>query len=134
MERNVARPRLIQDHIHDWVAEFSPAVEIPLTLPLGNGNKHKWMKKSIFWKLKYWGTHLIRHNLDIKHIEKNVFDNIFNTIMDTKENCLNAWKDLKIICNWPNLELDKKRANVMPKAIYTLMKDQKKYDLIGDTS
>ena len=25
---------------------------------------------------------MIRHNLDVMHIEKNVFDNIFNTIME----------------------------------------------------
>ena len=27
---------------------------------------------------------MIRHNLDVMHIEKNVFDNLFNTIMDLK--------------------------------------------------
>ncbi|XP_057775147.1 uncharacterized protein LOC130994128 [Salvia miltiorrhiza] len=43
-----------------------------------------WRKKSIFWDLPYWSSLLIRHNLDVMHIEKNVFDNIFNTIMNTK--------------------------------------------------
>ncbi|KAL0288875.1 UNVERIFIED_CONTAM: hypothetical protein Sangu_2639900 [Sesamum angustifolium] len=60
------------------------------------------IKKSIFWELEYWSTHLIRHNLDVMHIAKNVFDNIFNTVMDiekkTRDN-LTARKDLKIICN-----------------------------------
>ena len=37
---------------------------------------------SIFWDLPYWSTLLIRHNLDVMHIEKNVFDNVFNTIMN----------------------------------------------------
>ncbi|KAL0462817.1 UNVERIFIED_CONTAM: hypothetical protein Slati_0169300 [Sesamum latifolium] len=46
--------------------------------------EHKWTKKSIFWELEYWSTHLIRHNLDVMHIEKNVFDNIFNSVMDIK--------------------------------------------------
>ncbi|KAK4385948.1 hypothetical protein Sango_2718800 [Sesamum angolense] len=71
---------------------------------------------------------LIRHNLDVMHIEKNVFDNIFNTVMDikgkTKDN-INASRGLKIICNRPELELDKRRPNVMPKAVYTLENEQK---------
>ena len=42
----------------------------------------EWKKKSIFWDLPYWSTNLIRHNLDVMHIEKNVFENIFNTVMN----------------------------------------------------
>ncbi|KAL0401502.1 UNVERIFIED_CONTAM: hypothetical protein Slati_4180100 [Sesamum latifolium] len=102
VERKVTRPRLTGEQIRDWVEEFSPVVEVPLSLPDGYGIEHKWTKKSIFWELEYWSTHLIRHNLDVMHIEKNVFDNIFNTVMDvkgkTKDN-LNARKDLKIIYN-----------------------------------
>lgn len=51
---------------------------------LGFGNQHNWTKQSIFWELPYWKTNIIRHNLDIMHIEKNVFDNILNTVMDVK--------------------------------------------------
>ncbi|KAL0317437.1 UNVERIFIED_CONTAM: hypothetical protein Sangu_2158000 [Sesamum angustifolium] len=72
---------------------------------------------------------LIRHNLDVMHIEKNVFDNIFNTVMDIKEKTkdnINASRDLKIICNRPELELDKRRPNVMPKVVYTLENEQKR--------
>ncbi|KAL0458727.1 UNVERIFIED_CONTAM: hypothetical protein Slati_0499900 [Sesamum latifolium] len=116
------------EQIRDWVEEFSHAVEVSLSLPDGYGIEHKWTKKSIFWELEYWSTHLIRHNLDVMHIEKNEFDNIFNTLMDikckTKEN-LNARKDLKIICNRPKLEIDERRPNVMPKAVYTLIREQK---------
>ncbi|KAL0290179.1 UNVERIFIED_CONTAM: hypothetical protein Sradi_7055600 [Sesamum radiatum] len=63
------------------------------------------------------------------HIEKNVFDNIFNTVMDIKgklKDNLNARKDLTIICNRPELQIDERRPNVMPKAVYTLTKDQKR--------
>ncbi|KAL0416557.1 UNVERIFIED_CONTAM: hypothetical protein Slati_3487600 [Sesamum latifolium] len=42
----------------------------------------------------------------------------------TKDN-LNARWDLKSICNYPELELDERRPNVMPKATYTLSKEQK---------
>ncbi|KAL0413094.1 UNVERIFIED_CONTAM: hypothetical protein Sradi_1511100 [Sesamum radiatum] len=84
VESNIARPRLTGEQIRDWVKEFNPAVEVPLSLPDGYGSKHKWTKESILWELKYWSTHLIRHNLDVMHIEKNVFNNIFNIMIDIK--------------------------------------------------
>ncbi|KAL0402233.1 UNVERIFIED_CONTAM: hypothetical protein Slati_4253200 [Sesamum latifolium] len=115
--------------MRDWVEEFSVAVEVPLSHPDGYNSEHKWTKKNIFWELEYWSTHLIRHNLDVMHIEKNVFDNIFNTVMDIKgktKNNLNARKDLQIICNRPELEVEERRPYVMPKAVYTLTRDQKK--------
>ncbi|KAL0434228.1 UNVERIFIED_CONTAM: hypothetical protein Slati_2757100 [Sesamum latifolium] len=102
VERKVARPRLTEEQIRDWVEEFSVAVEAPLSLPDGYRSEHKWTKKSIFRELEYWSTHLICHNLDVMHIEKNVFDNIFNTVMNIKEKTkdnLNVRKDLKIIYN-----------------------------------
>ncbi|KAL0289874.1 UNVERIFIED_CONTAM: hypothetical protein Sangu_2599600 [Sesamum angustifolium] len=43
----------------------------------------------------------------------------------TKDN-LNAHKDLKNICNGPELEVDERRPNATPKVAYTLMKEQKK--------
>ena len=56
-----------------------------------------WKKRSIFWDLPYWRTNMIRHTLDVKHIEKNFFYNIFNTLMcvpgKTKDH-LKARKDL----------------------------------------
>ncbi|KAL0386229.1 UNVERIFIED_CONTAM: hypothetical protein Sradi_3017200 [Sesamum radiatum] len=33
--------------------------------------EHIWKKKSIFFELPYWSDNLIRHNLDVMHIEKN---------------------------------------------------------------
>ena len=41
-----------------------------------------WRKRSIFWDLPYWRSNLICHNLDVMHIEKNVFDNVFNTVLN----------------------------------------------------
>ena len=40
-----------------------------------------WKKKSIFFTLPYWKHLLIRHNLDLMHIEKNVCDNIVGTLI-----------------------------------------------------
>ncbi|XP_052172131.1 uncharacterized protein LOC127788049 [Diospyros lotus] len=47
-----------------------------------NSHGSGWKSKSIFWDLPYWKTQLIRHNLDVMHIEKNVFENVFNTVMN----------------------------------------------------
>ncbi|KAK4394335.1 hypothetical protein Sango_1904300 [Sesamum angolense] len=91
------------------------------------------MKKIIVLDLPYLSTLFIRHNIDVMHIEKNVFDNIFNTVMDIKGNTkdnMNARRDLKMMCNRPELELDEHRPNVMPKAVYTLGKEQKMRKLI----
>ncbi|KAL0352391.1 UNVERIFIED_CONTAM: hypothetical protein Scaly_1627800 [Sesamum calycinum] len=38
---------------------------------------------------------------------------------------LNVRKNLKIICKRPKLEVDESRPNMMPKALYTLTKEQK---------
>ncbi|XP_021728453.1 uncharacterized protein LOC110695539 [Chenopodium quinoa] len=40
-------------------------------------------KRSIFYNLEYWEHNLLRHNLDVMHIEKNVCDNILNTLLNT---------------------------------------------------
>ncbi|XP_074283226.1 uncharacterized protein LOC141607776 [Silene latifolia] len=41
-----------------------------------------WKKKSIFFELAYWKHNKCRHNLDVMHIEKNVFDNVLGTLLD----------------------------------------------------
>ena len=49
-----------------------------------------WKKRSIFFTLPYWEHHVLRHNLDVMHIEKNVVDNIIGTLLNlggkTKDN------------------------------------------------
>ncbi|XP_073133531.1 uncharacterized protein [Henckelia pumila] len=86
-----------------------------------------WRKRSVFWDLPYWKTNLIRHNLDVMHIEKNVFDNIFNTILNvsgkTKDNAKSR-QDLIEICERPELHRDD-ITNTYPKACYTLDKQSK---------
>ncbi|WVZ84272.1 hypothetical protein U9M48_031322 [Paspalum notatum var. saurae] len=51
---------------------------------------HNWRKKSIFFELPYWENLLVRHNLDVMHIEKNICDSILGTLLDiegkTKDN------------------------------------------------
>ena len=45
-----------------------------------------WIKKSIFFDLPYWKILLLRHNLDVMHIEKNICDSILGTILDVSGN------------------------------------------------
>ncbi|KAH9697062.1 hypothetical protein KPL71_023450 [Citrus sinensis] len=44
-----------------------------------------WKKKSIFFMLPYWEHNLIRHNLDVMHIEKNICDSIIGTLLNIKD-------------------------------------------------
>ncbi|CAN6556468.1 unnamed protein product [Malus baccata var. baccata] len=45
-----------------------------------SGNS-QWKKKSIFYELPYWRHLLIRHNLDVMHIEKNICDSVVGTLL-----------------------------------------------------
>ncbi|XP_076923373.1 uncharacterized protein LOC143585475 [Bidens hawaiensis] len=61
------------------------------------GKTHNWVEKSNFWELEYWPMLLIRHNLDVMHIKKNVFENLFQMVTDTsktKDNVM-ARKDVE---------------------------------------
>ena len=40
-----------------------------------------WKKRSMFWDSPYWKMYMIRHNVNVMHKEKNVFDNILNTLI-----------------------------------------------------
>ncbi|GLT55146.1 hypothetical protein SLA2020_282940 [Shorea laevis] len=51
---------------------------------VGTNEPVKWKKQSIFFTLPYWKDNLLRHNLDVMHIEKNVLDNIIGTLLDMK--------------------------------------------------
>ncbi|KAL1197958.1 hypothetical protein V5N11_013646 [Cardamine amara subsp. amara] len=75
----------ILDQLRDFGAEMTAYCG-------GNGHEpvygasevHNWHKKSIFWELPYWKDHLLRHNLDVMHVEKNFFENIMNTILNVQ--------------------------------------------------
>ncbi|KAK4382692.1 hypothetical protein Sango_2847500 [Sesamum angolense] len=129
VENNEAPPRSNGEEVWRSVRYFKSAIEDPVSYPPGYGTEHKWTKRSIFWDIPYWTTNMIRHYLDVMHIEKNVFDNIFNTVMNikgkTKDN-LNARKDVEIICNRPEIAVSGDRLGKMTKAVYTLDRDQKR--------
>ena len=66
-------------------------------------------EKYIF-TLSYWEDHVLRHNLDVMHIEKNLVDNIIDTLLNldgkTKDN-LKARQDLKDMGLRSELHLEK---------------------------
>ena len=82
-----------------------------------------WKKKNIFFTLLYWEHHMLHHNLDVMHIEKNVVDNIIGTLLNldrkTKDN-LKARQDLKDIDIRSELHLEKvgNDQTRMPHACY----------------
>ncbi|XP_070009781.1 uncharacterized protein [Nicotiana sylvestris] len=64
----------------------------------GEGATRQWRKKSIFFNLPYWEFNSLCHNLDVMHIEKNVFDNIIYTLLmdkDKSKDHVKAQKDLQ---------------------------------------
>ncbi|XP_042973519.1 uncharacterized protein LOC122305193 [Carya illinoinensis] len=89
-----------------------------------------WTKYSIFFKLPYWVTLWLRHNLDVMHIEKNIFDNILCTLMNipgkNKDN-INSRHDLEILRFRKELHLKHEdKCITMPHALYTLHGDEKR--------
>ncbi|RDX85636.1 hypothetical protein CR513_33145, partial [Mucuna pruriens] len=73
-------------------------------------------------RLTYWKTHL-HHNIDVMHIEINVFMNVFDTMMDINgrtKDTHNALMDIAKICNRKEFELkDISRVKLFkPKAAY----------------
>jgi hypothetical protein len=111
VEKDVVPPILFGEELHDVVSEYG---DIVFGLQSGKqkfpcfGLTHNWVKQSIFWELSYWKTNLLCHNLDVIYIEKNVFENIFNTVMDVKgkaKDNIKARLDLELFYNRKNMEL-----------------------------
>lgn len=133
IEKSLPPQRLTGDDVWEEVSWLPKIIEtgpeVVRSKCDGFGEYHNWIKQSIFWELPYWKTNLIRHNLDVMHIEKNVFDNVFNTVMDikdkTKDN-VKARMDLKEYCRRRELELQvQPNGKVLkPKAKYVLSSDQ----------
>nr|XP_016446420.1 PREDICTED: uncharacterized protein LOC107771546 [Nicotiana tabacum] len=121
---------LCSEEIWNRVKDMPKVTESTLSKIPGYGVTHNWTKQSIFWELPYWKHNLLRHNLDVMHIEKNFFDNLFNTIMDvtnkTKDN-LKARMDLKEYCRRSELYLTYFNKKIQkPKASYTFTLDERR--------
>ena len=106
----------IFDQICDVQCEFGkdpplPDEEVPISSRGGRqprrrpppvarrtGPAPQWKKRSIFFCLPYWKHNLMRHCLDVMHIEKNVGENVLYTILNEagkSKDHLGARKDLK---------------------------------------
>jgi len=90
-----------------------------------------WKKFSIFFQLPYWKTLLIRHNIDVMHTEKNVCDNVLNTLLEmegkSKDN-LNSRFDLQAMGIRKELhaiENDSGDQWEIPKACFNLNNEEK---------
>ncbi|XP_020977301.1 uncharacterized protein LOC107639764 [Arachis ipaensis] len=104
----------ILEHVKDINVTFGRKEEAKVKGKRRRGERategaKQWRKKSIFFELPYWKYNLLRHNLDVMHIEKNVCDNVIYTLLNdsTKsKDHLNARKDLKALgCKqdlWPD--------------------------------
>ena len=97
----------------------------------GDGEERSaWKKRSIFFTLPYWEDHMLRHNLDVMHIEKNVTDNIIGTLLNlnrkTKDN-LKARLDLELMGIRRELHPQKTGSNksYLPPACFTMTPREK---------
>ncbi|XP_027187217.1 uncharacterized protein [Cicer arietinum] len=129
-ETTLPPQRLTNEEIWEKVKHLPSIIGPPYDNLSGYGVFHNWTKKSIFWELPYWKTNLLPHNLDVMHIERNVFLNILYTIMDTKgktKDTFNARLHLADICRRKDLELQDGGGGKLkkPKANYTLTKQQR---------
>jgi len=118
------------EEVWERVKHFPSVEEVPNAKLLGYGQDHNWTKRSIFWELPYWKTHLLPHNLDVMHIERNVLLNILYTVMDTNgktKDTYNSRRDLEKYCKRRSLELQPIANGNMgkPKVQYTLTKQQR---------
>jgi len=132
VEASLPPPILTGDQIWDRVRNFRRIVDNPSIedKPEGYGETHNWDRRSIFWDLPYWRTHLLRHNIDVMHTERNVFMNIFNTVMDIKGKTKDTVKgryDMEDLCLRPDLKIKTNQRGVSskPKASFVLSKPQR---------
>lgn len=138
VENDSPPPRMSGEDIWNRVSLFPKTVEQIRgddNEAEGYGKFHHWTKQSVFWELPYWSKLLIRHNLDVMHIEKNVFDNVFHTVMDvkgkTKDN-VKARRDLGEYCKRRKLEAQDvvnskgEKRTLKPNAPFVLPKEKRK--------
>jgi hypothetical protein len=75
---------------------------------VGYGEQHMWTHKSGLTQLTYYDDLLLPHNIDVMHIEKNVVEALWATIMvipDKLKYNVKARVDLTTLCDRPNQEM-----------------------------
>ncbi|KAK3205707.1 hypothetical protein Dsin_019753 [Dipteronia sinensis] len=88
-----------------------------------------WTKKSITFELEYWANLKIRHNIDVMHIEKNVYDNVLGTLLNLEgktKDTIKALMDLENMNIRPELHLqDVGTKYLKPSACYTFTTEER---------
>ncbi|KAL5539689.1 hypothetical protein UlMin_042237 [Ulmus minor] len=114
------------------VLDFLSGVEVVL----GKGRRPSntegvWKKRSIFFDLPYWKDLLVRHNLDVMYIEKNVCESLIGTLLNipgkTKDG-ENARLDMVAMGIRESLKpvSEEGKKTFLPAACYTLSRSEKK--------
>ena len=90
---------------------------------------HNWRKKSVFFELPYWKHLLIRHNLDVMHIEKNVCESLLATLLGLAAKCKDSQK-ARLDMQEMGIRKDQhpvieKGKYTLPPALYTLGNSEK---------
>ena len=89
-----------------------------------------WTKKSIFFEFPYWHKHLLRHNLDVMHIEKNICESVLGTLLNIDGKSKDMFKarlDLVDMGIRAKLHLEHRGDSyVVPPACYTLFLDERR--------
>ncbi|CAL2248478.1 unnamed protein product [Prunus armeniaca] len=93
-----------------------------------------WTHKPMFFELPYWSKQKLRHNLDMMHVEKNVFDTLVGTILDIEgktKDTIKARIDLERMGIrrglWMNKDSDKARRDL---AFFFSMKPNDKKEFL----
>jgi len=133
VEHSEPPPRLNEHQVWDRISKIPKTTDHSRKSSV-YGVSHNWTKQSIFWELPYWRHLLIRYNLDVMHIEKNVCERILHTIMDVKgktKDDINARRDL--VKHYKGRKLHMQTTEVVggermttPTAPFVLNKEQKK--------
>jgi hypothetical protein len=94
------------------------------------GHVRIWSRRGGLWKLPYWPTLKLRHNLDVMHIEKNICEYLIGTILNIPGKTKDTTKarlDLKDLGIKEELQFREDGDSCeMPNARYTLSKEKRK--------
>jgi hypothetical protein len=126
--------------IEELLAELEKVKDLRLGKPQSSGKrKHSdleggkvkiWSRMVSLWKLPYWHKLNVRHNLDVMHIEKNIYESLIALILNIPRKTkvtIKARLDLKDLGIKKELQFRETRDSyLMPHARYTLSKEQKK--------
>jgi len=131
VERDVTPSVPLGEELYDVVSQYEGIV---FGIQSGKQKFHgfgvtiNWVKQSIFFlELPHWNNNLLFHNLDVMYIEKNMFENIFNMVMDVKgkkkDNMITRI-DIYLLCHCKNIELVYDGSRVAkPKVSFALNKN-----------